>query len=129
MTEDLLVDTDVLIDVLRGHAEAVAWIRPLTRRIALSAITVAELYAGVKGRAEKQLLEDLVGLFSVLPVTTDIAKQGGVYRQQFRPSHGTGLADALIAATAVAHGARLVTLNTKHFPMLERLEPPYHKAH
>ena len=43
MNENLLVDTDVMIDLLRGHADAVTWVRQHTRDIALSAITVAEL--------------------------------------------------------------------------------------
>ena len=129
MNEGWLVDTDVMIDLLRGYDPAVTWIRPRTRQIALSAITVAELYAGIKGADEKHALEDLIELFPVLPVTVEVAKQGGLYRQQFRPSHGVGLADALIAATAVAQRAQLVTLNGKHFPMLDGVEAPYRKAH
>jgi predicted nucleic acid-binding protein len=126
---DLLVDTDVLIDVLRGHGDAVDWIRLRTRHVVVSVITIAELYAGIKGSGEKQSLEDLIGLFQILPVTAEIARQGGLFRQQFRPSHGTGLADALIAATAVEQRAQLVTLNIKHFPMLDNVETPYRKTH
>jgi len=125
----LLVDTDVIIDLLRGHQDAVAWVRQQSRDITLSVITVAELYAGVKGDDEKRLLDELLGLFQLLPVTARTAKQGGLYRQQFRPSHGVGLADALIAATAVEHNARLVSLNRKHFPMLDVVDTPYRKAH
>ncbi|MFN5219653.1 MAG: hypothetical protein ACK5FE_01870 [Cyanobacteriota bacterium] len=43
------------------------------------------------------------------------------------PSHGTGLADALIAASAEAAGATLVTLNRRHFPMLADVLVPYAK--
>jgi predicted nucleic acid-binding protein len=49
----------------------------------------------------------------------------GSFRRQFARSHGTGLLDALIAATAEAHGARLVTCNARHFPMLADLLVPY----
>ena len=129
MNENLLVDTDVMVDLLRGHEAAMVWVREHTEKIALSVITVAELYAGFKGDDEKRLLDDLVGLFQILPVTAQVAKQGGLYRQQYRPSHGVGLADALIAATAVAHDARLVSLNRKHFPMLDIVDTPYRKAH
>lgn len=129
MSGSLLVDTDVLIDVLRGREEAIDWLGPRSRQVVLSAITVAELYAGVRGESEQAVLDDMVGLFPVLPVTFDVSKHGGLFRQRFGPSHGVGLADALIAATAVYHQALLVTLNTKHFPMLERVEMPYRKAH
>jgi len=129
VNETLLVDTDVMIDLLRGHEDAVAWVRQHTCDIALSAITVAELYAGVKGDSEKRMLDELVELFQVLPVTAGTAKHGCLFRQRFRPSHGVGLADALIAATAVEHNTRLVSLNRKYFPMLDVIDTPYHKAH
>jgi predicted nucleic acid-binding protein len=44
---------------------------------------------------------------------------------QYRGRHGVGIPDALIAATARAHGARLVTRNLRHFPMLDDLLVPY----
>ncbi|EKD91792.1 MAG: hypothetical protein ACD_29C00373G0001, partial [uncultured bacterium] len=37
--------------------------------------------------------------------------------------HGTGLADAIIAATALHNELELVTLNTRHFPMLKTVKP------
>jgi len=129
VTRDLLVDTDVLIDVLRGHDAAVAWLAQAVAGVSLSAITVAELYAGIKGGREMALLQDLLGLFPILPVSAEVARLGGQYRRQYRPSHGVGLADALIAATAVEHRAQLVSLNRKHFPMLDRVETPYSKSH
>jgi predicted nucleic acid-binding protein len=50
-----------------------------------------------------------------------------VLRRDYGHSHGTGLADALIAATAEREGAMLVTLNTAHFPMLKRVTAPHTK--
>ena len=60
-----------------------------------------------------------------LNVDAAIARRGGSLRRTFRQSHGTGLLDALIAATAEAHGARLVTRNLRHFPMLDDVLVPY----
>ncbi len=53
-------------------------------------------------------------------------RKGGLYRRDYGPSHGVGLADALIAATAELHQAKFVTLNARHFPMVE-VEVPYSK--
>jgi predicted nucleic acid-binding protein len=61
----------------------------------------------------------------VVPVTAQIAREGGQYHKHYRPSHNTGVVDALIAATAHRKGATLVTHNTKHFPMLENIIVPY----
>ncbi len=64
--------------------------------------------------------------FSALPVTETVARLGSLYRRDYRQSHGTGLADALIAATAEENGATLVTFNQRHFPMVE-IRVPYER--
>ena len=88
---------------------------------------VAELFAGAKGSAEEGSLEEFVSLFRVVPVNVEIAKAGGLYKSKFGKSHGVGLADAILAATAEAENAELKTLNTKHYPMLRGLAPAYEK--
>jgi hypothetical protein len=57
----------------------------------------------------------------------DLAERGGLLRRDYAPKHGTGLADALIAASAQQCGAELVTLNAKHFPMLQNVIVPCRK--
>jgi len=127
MTRPILPDTDVLVDFLRGHSEAVAFIDAHADRITLSSIVVAELYAGVKGDAEYAALEAFVSLFRVVPVNAEIAKAGGLYRRDYGRSHGVGLADAILAATVEIENAELRTLNTRHYPMLKGLRPAYDK--
>jgi predicted nucleic acid-binding protein len=51
-----------------------------------------------------------------------------LYRRDYGKSHGVGLADALIAATAELNQATLVTLNQKHFPMIIDIMVPYQKG-
>jgi predicted nucleic acid-binding protein len=121
VTRPILPDTDVLVDSFRGHSEAVAFVSAHSSRIILSSIVVAELYAGVKGDAECAALEDFVSLFGVLPVTAEVAKAGGLYKRDYGKSHGVGLADAIVAATAEAENAELKTLNTRHYPMVRGL--------
>ena len=127
MARPILLDTDVLVDFFRGHGKAVAFINTYNARIILSSIVVAELYAGVKGDAEQAALQDFVSLFRVVPVSAEIGKAGGLYKRDYGKSHGVGLADAILAATAEAENAELKTLNTKHYPMLKDLRPAYNK--
>jgi len=127
MAESFLLDTDVLVDFLRGYGKAVAFINAQSSRVILSSIVVAELYAGVKGDAEQAALENFISLFRIVPVSAEIAKAGGLYKRDYGKSHGVGLADAILAATAVAENAVLKTLNTKHYPMLKGLRPAYKK--
>jgi len=127
MAELFLLDTDVLVDFFRGYSKAVTFVNVNAARIILSSIVVAELYAGVKGDAEQATLENFVSLFRVVPVSADIAKVGGLYKRDYGKSHGVGLADAILAATAEAENAELKTLNTRHYPMLKSLRPAYKK--
>jgi len=127
MAKSILLDTDVLVDFLRGYSKAVAFVNAHSARIILSSIVVAELYAGVKGVDEQAALEDFVSLFRVIPVSADIAKAGGLYKRDYGKSHGVGLADAILAATAEAEDAELKTLNRKHYPMLKGLRAAYTK--
>jgi hypothetical protein len=127
MAEKILVDTDVLVDFFRGHSKAIAFITTHSARIVLSSIVVAELFAGVKGNAEQAAFDNFVSLFPVVPVDVEIAKAGGLYKHRFGKSHGVGLADAILAATAETENAELKTLNTRHYPMLRGLTPAYRK--
>jgi predicted nucleic acid-binding protein len=127
MPDRLLLDTDVIVDYLRGEAEGLDYVEGRTETLLLSSISVAELYAGVREGRERTSLAAFLFAFELVPVTREIAERGGLWRRDFGRSHNTGLADALIAATAEAAGAQLVTLNRKHFPML-RVVVPYQKA-
>ena len=122
----LLLDTDVLADYLRGREEAAAYLEARAEALLISAITVAELYAGVREGEESRRLAQFLGAFEIIPLNAEVARQGGLYRRDYGPGHGVSLADALIAASATLHQAPLVTLNARHFPMLE-VEVPYSK--
>lgn len=90
-------------------------------------ITVAELFTGVKGDEDEKSLKPLLLAFVILPVTEKTARLGRLYRRDYGRSRGTGLADALIAATSEENGADLVTFNRRHFPMVPGLTVPYER--
>lgn len=120
----LLADTTLLVDLLRGRAEALEYLAGRTERVSISALVVAELFAGVRP-ADELAVNRLLTLFDVFPVSPRSAQLGGVYRRRYGPTHGTSLIDALIAATAQIHGCRLVTHNRRHFPMMDDVIVPY----
>ena len=124
----MLVDTDILIDYLRGHPEAGAFLESRLDEVSISAVSVAELYQGVREGRERTLLARMVSALTVLPLTTEIAERAGLFRRDHRATTGCGLADCLIAATAARHGLELATLNGKHFTMLDHVVTPYSKV-
>ncbi|MXY26413.1 MAG: type II toxin-antitoxin system VapC family toxin [Acidobacteria bacterium] len=130
MSRPILVDTDVLIDFLRGYEEAMSLVSVNSESIVVSTINVAELYAGVRGGAdgaEQSALDRLLALFRVIPVGSGIARLGGLYKRDYGRSHGVGLADAIVAATATVEDAALMTINVKHYPMFSGIQPAYRK--
>jgi len=129
MANSFLIDTDVLIDYLRAKEEAVVFLEAITQPMMISAVSVAELFAGVKEGKERAVLEEFFDAFEIVPLTFEIAQTGGLYRRDFGKSHGVGLADAMIAATSEHKGSALVSLNQKHFPMVKNLIVPYKKAY
>ncbi len=128
MAKPLLVDTDVLVDLLRGNQKAVALIQEHSANLMLSSIVAAELYAGVRNNHELEKLDNLISIFKVVPVSIELARAGGLYKRDYQKSHGVGLSDAIIAATADVENADLKTLNTKHYPMIKNLKPAYAKT-
>ncbi len=91
-------------------------------------ITVAELYVGVRDGEECRRLDGFVEAFALLALDCAPAQRAGLWRRQYGPSPGTGLADALIAASVGAASVTLVTLNRRHFPMLAEVLVPHAKS-
>lgn len=126
MNKKILIDTDLIVDFLRGYNKAVAYLKSFSPEIVLSPIVIAELFAGVRENEGKKL-EEFISLFPIIPITLEIAKVGGLFKRDYYSSHGVGLADALLAATAVIHNLEFKTMNTRHYPMFKGLKPPYMK--
>lgn len=117
MMQEIVIDTDVLINCLRGNIDALNLLKELaqTNVLSCSAITVAEIYAGMKER-ERQKTELLLNSLSIISVDKKIAEHAGIYRRETK-SHSLELDDCLIAATCLVKKAVLVTKNIKHYPM------------
>ena len=72
------------------------------------------------------MTERLLGTFGWLSLDEPIARRAGELGRRWRASHpGLTTPDLMLAATALEHGLDLATLNVRHFPMFEGLEPPY----
>jgi predicted nucleic acid-binding protein len=97
----ILVDTDVLVDHLRGQRQFV----PGDDQVNVSAVTRAELYAA-HDTLESPVTR-LLDAMSEIPVDAAIAERGGTIRRLT----GASLGNALIAATALEHELTLVTRN------------------
>jgi predicted nucleic acid-binding protein len=113
----IIVDTDILINFLRGKEKARDFFVSQLNKAVLccSVITVAEIYAGMKEH-EKAKTDELLNSLDIVPVDRSIAEKAGHYKKNIK-GHGLELDDCLIAATAFVKKARLATGNGKHYPM------------
>jgi predicted nucleic acid-binding protein len=119
MAKTIHLDTDVLVDFLRGRPTAVAYVKSHVDEIALSAVVAAELYAGTQETEEVAKLDAFLSLFPIIAVTSELARAAGRLKNKFSASRGIGLADAVIATTAEQEHAKLKTFNVRHYPMFE----------
>lgn len=125
---NLLIDSDIVIDVLRKRSTAIDLHQQLgTNNLLLSAVSVGEVYHGIRsgGNAtqEKARFRRLIQNVDVVPFNFDLATVYGALR--FRLRHAgiaPGDPDIMIAATAIQHDLTLATKNLRHFGRIEELK-------
>lgn len=115
----VVLDTDVLIDQLRGRESTRDFLHDLVGHSVpcCSVISVAEIHAGMREEETAHTTDFLDGLV-ILPVTREIAEVAGHFKRRSK-SRRLELADCLIAATAFVEGASVATGNVKDYPMPE----------
>ena len=115
----VLLDSDVIIEWLRGHPPFTQQMVELIEAhadLCWTAVSIAEILAGSR-KSEDDAIADLFVLLEALPLTTDVGRKAGQYLKSYAKSHGVELGDALIGASAFSSGRQLWTLNKKHYPM------------
>lgn len=122
-----VVDTSVLIDVLRGEPAAAQALREARESGPLHASEVVrlEILAGMRP-GEEQATRRLLAALTWHPLDEGVAEIAGDLGRTWLPGNrGIDSADLAIAATALALDAHLLTRNVKHFPMFPGLSTPY----
>ena len=128
MTVTRLIETSVLVDFLRGHSPARAWIDSLPEgNAAISVVTAAELLAGCRNRREQKAVEDELAGYPTIWDSEATSQLALDWYRRFHLSDGVGFLDCLIGAAAYQHSLVLYTLNDRHFrPFPDiRIEQPY----
>jgi predicted nucleic acid-binding protein len=122
-----MLDTDVLIDIQRGHPPALAWFQGLTDLPAVPGFVVMELIQDAQNSMQVRRALKLVAPLRIVWPTTIDCNQALSHFTAYHLSHNLGLIDALIAACAVGLSATLCTFNVKHYRAVPDLtmEQPY----
>lgn len=117
--KSVILDTDILIDFLRGKKGAQDYLLSIFEEsiIFCSVITVAEIFAGMKSHERERTIE-LMDSLNIVDVNREIAEKAGEYKRDEK-RQSLELDDCLIAATAYVKKAVLATGNGKHYPMAD----------
>jgi len=127
----ILLDSDVMIDLLRQYAPAVEWFDSLQddEEIILPGFVVMELIQGCRNKPEQERLQRELAGYGVAWPAADDCDQALDDFTQYHLSHNAGLLDTLIGRTAVGLGMPLHTFNQKHYSFIPGLQTvqPYSK--
>ena len=122
----VVIDTNMLVDVLRGVPMAVAALeRRADDEVVVPSRVRFEVLAGARP-SEMSSIESLLDVCIDAPVDASIADEAARLARRYMRSHsGIDPIDYVVAATARLLNAELLTRNVKHFPMFRRLKAPY----
>jgi predicted nucleic acid-binding protein len=121
----IIVDTDVVIDFFNGVSPgAGVMLRLISKQeVALTSISVFELYAGIEGKRRLAQIETLIQSVTILPLDViEAVIAGKIYTQLKSTGQLIGTHDILIAAVCVANTLPLYTKNVAHFSKIEGIQ-------
>ena len=128
----LLLDTDVMIDLLRQYPSAVEWFDTLDddEEISLPGYVAMELIQGCRNKAEQAKVEREIAACEIVWPSPSACNDAFRLFAKYRLHHGVGLLDVLIGQTAAALGLPLHTFNEKHYGLIPGLQTiqPYERT-
>ena len=121
---DLLLDTNILIDFLRGYTPAIRFLteRERTDRLLCSVVTAFELHDGCRNADERARLDRFLLSYTIVPIEREDSLRGLEWLRQWRLSHGVGMLDCLIGAAVRRLGVPFFTRDQEHFSLFPDLD-------
>jgi predicted nucleic acid-binding protein len=119
----VIIDTDVLIWYMRGNDKAYQIIEN-SNNFLISVVTYMELVQALRNKKELNSLRKALHGWKaqILYISEEISVKAMFYFERHFLSHSMQLADALIGATAIAHGLPILTGNDKHYKAMRDLQ-------
>ena len=118
-TVDSLLDTDVLIESLRGTPASAGWLAERADAVpGIPYIAALEVLQGAWNARELRRLREWLAAFACIPPEAEDADAALRFYQDHALGFGCGILDCLIGALAARLGVPLYTFNTKHLGCL-----------
>ena len=124
----ILLDTDIMVDILRGYEPARIWLESV-QEIGVHGLVVMELIQGCQNAREQKQLEKALAEYQLYWPTEEDCNRALASFSGHHLSDNIGLLDALIAEIAIGTNSELATFNVKHYRVLRGLKSiqPYEK--
>ena len=126
----LVLDTDVLVEILRGRPEAASWLETQGSQIVgLPVLVCMEILQGARNRREQQQIVEQIRRYAWIHLERPDSEQALTWFETYHLSHNVGIMDCLIASLAARLGLPLYTFNTKHYRAIPGLDArsPYER--
>ena len=119
----ILCDTNVIIEIFKGNEKILKKIEGIgLDNIAISSITVMELYFGAINKKELNKIKKHLKALNIVHFDNDVSKMAVSMIESYSKSHGLQIPDAIIAATGLLYEMKLLTLNLKDFRYIAGLK-------
>ena len=119
----ILCDTNVIIETLKGDEKTIKMIERIgLENIAISSVTVMELYFGALNKKELNKIKKHLKALNIVHFDNDVSELAVSMIESYSKSYGLQIPDAIIAATALSLEIKLFTLNLKDFRYIDGLK-------
>ena len=120
--EIIVLDSNILIEILKGKEETISRVQTLSKPLSISSITVMELIIGARNKQEVSILNEFIELFEIIHIDATISTLAMQLVTNYAKSHTLDIPDSLIAATALVNHAQFFTYNRKDFQFIPNLD-------
>lgn len=119
--EVTVLDTNVLIEILKNNQETIKQVESLSPPLFVSVISAMELIYGALNKKELKKLQQFLSLFTIIQLDEKTSQQAFELIAEYAKSHTLDIPDALIASSCIINNKTLFTYNRKDFHFISKL--------
>ncbi|AHB40192.1 TPA: type II toxin-antitoxin system VapC family toxin [candidate division WWE3 bacterium] len=116
-----LIDTSVLIEMQKHNSKVVSTFHKQIDSVQISRIAACEIVLGSRDRKERRINLNFIDSMDIVEINKEISLLAFNLIIKYGLKTRLGIADALIAATAIINKNLLWTMDTKHFTPVKEL--------
>jgi predicted nucleic acid-binding protein len=120
--EKIILDTNILIEILKGKSVTIKKVESFEKELCISSINAMELFYGAFNKAEIKKLEKFISLFTIIYPDETISYKAMKLVKKYAKSHSLDIPDSIIASTSLHYKCELFTYNQKDFKFIEDIK-------